>query len=454
VKITKWNDYLSSINIYVYLSFVLIAILLINSNFVYETRAPVPKPGTLPLLKDKSVKISDPELVIEKIATGLKQPTAMAFLDSRDILVLEKDNGTVRKIVNGNLVKEPLLDINVATFDTRGMLGIAVAKNETLAKLYVFLYYTEAKQGQGDGEDKCDSPSKCNAGNLPNGNRLYRYELSPGDQKLINRKVIFSWPGLTRADHNGGKLIVGPDKALYLTVGDGYNSSHYRIINNKKGLNNSGMAGILVLNHNGGPIVSNHLIGHHDPLSGYYAYGIRNSFGIDFDPVTGNLWDTENGPVYGDEINLVKPGFNSGWRKVQGLSELRPSSNIDKLENFAGKGNYSEPEFEWNHTVGPTAIKFLNSDKYGAKYKNDIFVGDINYGNLYRFDLVPNRAALDLQGPLIDKVADNYEELASVIFGTNLGGVSDIEVGPDGFLYIVSYTRGEIFKIIPKHSSN
>ena len=55
------------------------------------------------------------------------------------------------------------------------------------------------------------------------------------------------------------------------------------------------------------------------PLNLYYAYGIRNSFGIDFDPVTSYLWDTENGPGYGDEINLVEPGFNSGWDQVMGV---------------------------------------------------------------------------------------------------------------------------------------
>ena len=86
----------------------------------------------------------------------------MAFLDSGDALVLEKQNGTVRKIVNGSLLPEPLLDVSVATFDTRGMLGIAIAKNETAGKQYIFLYYTEAKDGQGDGEDKCFySPNKC-----------------------------------------------------------------------------------------------------------------------------------------------------------------------------------------------------------------------------------------------------------------------------------------------------
>jgi hypothetical protein len=51
----------------------------------------------------------------------------------------------------------------------------------------------------------------------------------------------------------------------------------------------------------------------------YYTYGIKNNFGIDFDPNTGNLWDAENGPEYGDGLNLVKPGFNSGWITVQGI---------------------------------------------------------------------------------------------------------------------------------------
>src|SRR5215217_8832036 len=64
------------------------------------------------------------------------------------------------------------------------------------------------------------------------------------------------------------------------------------------------------------------ILGNGSQLNLYYAYGIRNSFGLDFDPVTGTLWDTENGPSFGDEINLVKPGFNSGWASIQGFWTL------------------------------------------------------------------------------------------------------------------------------------
>jgi glucose/arabinose dehydrogenase len=426
------------------------------------SNALIPKPGSLPILNDTSVTLSDPRFKIEVFATGLKKPTNMAFLDSGNVLVLEKQNGTVRKIVNGTLLSKPLLDVNVANYDTRGMLGIAVTKNETAGKQYVFLYYTDAKEGQVDGEDRCLSPDKCIDGYLPNGNKLYRFELSEDESKLINPKLIFSWPPLKRADHNGGELIVGPDNNLYLIVGHGTirPTPLSEVTNNKENPSEiDGGSGILAFNHNGGPIFKNGLLGQESPLNRYYAYGIRNGFGLDFDPVTGKLWDTENGPEFGDEINLVEPGFNSGWKVVQGVWTIGKheaegtmvSGEPDNLVDFGGKGKYSTPEFIWNQTVGVTAIKFLNSDKYGKEYKNDIFVGSVKpNGDLYHFNLNSNRTGLDLPAQLKDKIVYRYEDLKNVVFGNNFGVISDITVGPDGYLYIISLTKGDIYRIIPK----
>jgi hypothetical protein len=134
-----------------------------------------------------------------------------------------------------------------------------------------------------------------------------------------------------------------------------------------------GRSGIIRVSSDGSP-VANGILGESSPLNLYYAYGIRNSFGLDFDPINGNLWDTENGPHYGDEINLVDPGFNSGWATVEGFwtPNLDEMGNLfvdpDMLVNFDGKGNYSRPEFVWVPPVAPTALKFLNSDKLGSKY--------------------------------------------------------------------------------------
>jgi glucose/arabinose dehydrogenase len=112
--------------------------------------------------------------------------------------------------------------------------------------------------------------------------------------------------------------------------------------------------------------------------------------------------------------------------------------------DFNGRGEYSGPEFIWKKTVGPTAIQFLDSNKYGKQYENDLFVGDNNNGYLYHFDLTRDRRGLYLEGALKDKTADSLEELGGVIFGQNFGAVADIELGPDGYLYILSYERHNV----------
>src|SRR4029077_15403636 len=79
----------------------------------------------------------------------------------------------------------------------------------------------------------------------------------------------------------------------------------------------------------------------------YFAYGIRNSFGLAFDPVTGQLWDTENGPTSYDEINLVSPGFNSGWNQIMGPDSRAPLGTADLFNVPGGASSYSDPEYSW-----------------------------------------------------------------------------------------------------------
>ena len=119
--------------------------------------------------------------------------------------------------------------------------------------------------------------------------------------------------------------------------------------------------------------------------------------------------------------------------------------------DFQGKGKYGDPEFVWNQSVGVTGLKFLGSKKLGKLYENDIFVRDFN-GNIYHFDLNEDRTALTLNGSLNDKVAESSERgaLKDIIFGEGFGDITDIEVGPDGYLYVVSFVQGKIFKIVPK----
>ena len=398
--------------------------------------------------------INDDSLTVEKVTSGLKFPTSMTFVGNNDMLVTEKNTGRVIRVLDGQVQDNPLVYLPVATKIERGLLGIVASKHLD-GKTFVFLSYTES----GNNEDGSDVSNNIE----PLGNRLYRYQYVDG--QLIDPVLLLDLTAIpnnvNRTDHNGGKVTIGPDNNVYMIIGEvgGHRTQAQNIEN---GPAPNGLGGVLRITQDGGLVDDEPIFGTDLPLGVYYAMGIRNSFGIDFDPLTGNLWDTENGPTAGDEINLVFPGFNSGWSLIQGFSgddllgnEATPSDLV-----IFGNGKYAEPKFTWHIPIGPTALKFLNSDKLGKEYENNMFVGDINNGNLYRFTLNEARNDIDINNTyvghasaLVDKKVDNTVESIPITFGQGFGGITDIQVGPDGYLYVLSFT-GDLYKILPTLQSS
>lgn len=219
-----------------------------------------------------------------------------------------------------------------------------------------------------------------------------------------------------------------------------------------------------------------------------FAYGIRNSFGMDFDPLDGHLWMTENGEDAFDELNLVHPGFNSGWIQIMGplrrIDEYREIEtteafnedfpNLQQLrwgpENIADSrgearrrlfrlpgSHYSDPEFSWKYATAPAAIGFVGGDALGEDYEGDLFMGfsipDPLGGPLFHFELESDRKQLELDDDNIeDRVADNetvrdLTESESFLIGANFGVVTDIQSGPDGNLHLVSLSNGAVYEI-------
>jgi hypothetical protein len=173
--------------------------------------------------------------------------------------------------------------------------------------------------------------------------------------------------------------------------------------------------------------------------------GIRNSFGLAIDPVTGNLWATENGDDDFDEINLVSDKFNSGWNKIMGPATESELDNLPNYEDYV----YDEPEFSWEEVVAPTGLNFGKFQEI-SNYNDSLFVGDCNTGNLYKFELNQDRDGFEFStSSLQDNVINKNESMDELIIGTGFGCVTDIERGSDGFLYVVSLSEGTIFRIIP-----
>lgn len=412
---------------------------------------------------------------------GLSFPTSMVFVNNNTILVSEKDQGNVRLISNGTLQKDPIYTINnISNEKEQGLLGIALSsKYESVSSssfyepinqdsnYMIYLYFTE-KIYKSDYNNSIGVQQKDLNNTIRN--RVYEYTWD-GIGSFSNPRLIMDMPAEPGPFHNGGKIHLDKSGILYAVIGD-LAATNNTLQNYPQGKNQS----ISIPNNSSvimrvDPSIES-LVPYHNPLypynsnntklnltDYYYAYGIRNSFGMDIDPLTGILWNTENGEDNYDEINLVQLGFNSGWSKIMGPIQRNNNTSVSDLV-FLNGSHYSDPEFSWRVPVGVTDIEFLDSSLLGDDLKNNIFVGDINNGNLYFFKIDSIRSGIDINNSVLDRgdekglqdlVVDNKDELEKIIFAKGFDGrITDIETGPDGNLYILTYFDGSIYRITQK----
>jgi len=435
---------------------------------------------TIPIILDSDFKI-------EEYITGLFVPVNMEFIDN-DLLVLEKNTGTVRHIKDDKLLDSPILDVEVSNYGEHGLLGITSVENS------VYLFFTEAYHDGGRALE----------------NRIYKYTWNGNE--LLNPILVKKIPGFER-EYLGGELVSDLDGKVYAVTGENYKigllqnhpeNESYRhfssaastdeknrrtishsfenllscskisfqyyttnpfgwqseqpdLSENPLELNIFNILGNLdsclrqfsYENFSNGHWKDTSTIIQVEPKGEYAAIGIRNSFGLAIDPQTGFMWDTENGPDVYDEINLVEKKFNSGWAIIQGPSNEKSLPEIPEYSEY----RYSEPEFSWELPVGVTAIEFPNSNDF-VKYKDFLFVADTNNGIIYKFKLDESRTKFEFNSPHLQdnvlnmlKDSSGNEPMDEIVFAKNLGLISDMKFGPDGALYVISLMEGKIYKI-------
>lgn len=394
----------------------------------------------------------DSNLTFETVvSSGLSFPIAIAFLDPSDptrFFVIEKDSGRVKLVQNG-VVVSTVLDLPVNSASERGLLGIALHP-DFATNGYVYLYYTRSSTGS----DTTTSSAWVD-------NRVERYTWN--GSALVSPTLVVAFPRDTTQNngpnHDGGVILFGPDGKLYGVTGDlnrGF-FSNPRIEQNTSTTAVAGVGGIFRLNPDGSIPPDNPFVSHANPrIQRLWAYGIRNSFGLDFDRLTARLWLTENGPNVYDEINLVERGFNSGWLKIMGPDSRNAtySENGNQAYNasdlvYLPNAYYADPIFSWLQPIGVTTIVFVRSARFGTGVRDEAIVGESNNGRLYRFNMNSTRDDFVLTGALADRVADTTSERNLSTFGTGWGVVTDLRIGPDGHLYMVSLYANRVYRIRP-----
>jgi aldose sugar dehydrogenase len=454
-------------------------------------------------------ELVDSDLAVRTAVSGLSQPIAIAFLGPDDMLVLEKASGQVKRVVAGQ-VRGVVLDLAVNSASERGLLGIALHP-KFRRNGWVYLFWSESKTG-------ADSDSLDGVRLL--GNRVDRFEWDGEalefDRNIINFRSFQADEGQPlRGNHNGGVLRFGPDGKLYAIVGDtGRRGQLQNLVDGPFGPgipddqfggpepDDAHRTGVIVrLNKDGSAPRDNPFYRFGRSLGGevganvqrLFAYGVRNSFGLAFDPQSGQLWEQENGDDSFSELNRVEPGMNSGWVQIMGpaervaqfkaietdpsapqpfapagyfgLQQIRwPPTNIaDTPEQALSRlfmlpgAHFSDPELSWKFEVAPGGIGFLDSQALGRDYAGDLFMGGardfLEGGHLFRIELTGDRREVDVDDPrLQDGVADNINkweitESESLLFGRNFGVGTDVQTGPDGRLYVVSLSHGAVYQI-------
>ena len=357
--------------------------------------------------KTNNIVIKDSNLIVEEYVSGLNLPVMIDFIDEH-MLVVEKDEGTVKIIKDGILISEPILQLEVSNTSEEGLLGILVQNND------VFVHHTTRSIDD-------DTIS----------NWFTKYTWN--GEKLIEPVELLSFHKGT-GNHNGGVMIEDENGIVFGAIGDlGYG----KVLDMQQQKNflsaeNNYIGSILSLN----------------APSEVYAVGIRNTYGLDIDPVTGILWDTENGHKDFDEVNLVQKKFNSGWSKIQGpIKDNQETPIINGYE-------YSDPEFSWERPVAVTSIHFIQSPLF-PEYENSVLIGSFVGGILYKFELNENRDGFRFDdNNLKDLVLNKEDSPNEIIFGTGFAGITDIKEGPDGSIYIVTIGDGKIFRISPALNGN
>ena len=387
--------------------------------------------------------LDDPRLRVEEWANaGITRPACIAFVGPGELLVVENNDGRVLRVKDG-VVQNTALDLHVAAL---GGLGIVVDPDFG-ANGYVYLYYATTSGAEGGAWEE---------------SRVVRATFDGTNLTNVTAPIFtvaFDPAQPNGADHDSGLLRFGPDGLLYGQVGDKRRAelANLRIEHNTGSGASSGAGGIFRLNPDGSIPFDNPFFGETPAgVEPWFVYGFRNSLGMDFDPITGTLWFGENGPTVYDEINRASPGMNSGWVKLMGPDardatyDENGNTAFDEADLVALPGSfYRDPAFSFAAPIGITALCFLDSLRFDEDLRNVLLAAEFNFGQLYRFDLDAQREAFTLTGGLADRVADDATERDALRFGGGFGAVTDMLVGPDGYVYVVGYFSAAIHRIRP-----
>jgi glucose/arabinose dehydrogenase len=343
----------------------------------------------------------------ETISTGLENPWGVAFLPGGRFVVTERA-GRLRLIAADGKIGAPIAGLPpIAAGGQGGLLDVLADsgfdKNRTL-----YFCFSEPAAGGGSG----------------NSTALASTQLSADGTRLENLKIIFSQqPKVASRHHFGCRIVEARDGTLFLTLGDRFSRKE-----DAQKLDNH-IGKVVRIAKDGSAPRDNPFVGRAGTLPEIWSYGHRNGQGAALAP-DGRFWMTEHGPQGGDEINIPQAGRNYGWPVIT-YGENYGGGKIG--EGITERSGMEQPLHYWVPSIATSGMAFLTSDRYGAAWKGNLFVGSLKFGYLDRIELKDG------------KVAAEHRLLAE-----DRARIRDVKQGPDGLLYVLTdESDGKLLRLRP-----
>lgn len=340
------------------------------------------------------VQAQDPDYHIEAILSSARFPVALAFAPDGRLFYTEKEEGRIRVVhPDGSLQVKPVIQVPIDSAVERGMIGIAVDPDFE-ENHFIWFYYTQP--------NTIEPPYAIN--------KIVRFREENGVG--VDPIDMLAVPVTTRITHHmGGNIHFGPDGMLYVSIGDYGDASFSQ--------DREAMPGRI----HRFQVDGDQLIPAPDNPFGAenstYAYGLRNSFDFDFDPISGLIFASENGPECDDEINLIYPGGNYGWRPSYPCDDKSPQNT-----------KFIYPLLYFTPTIAPTGVLIYDGTMF-PEWEGDLFFCSWKDGRIRHAELNTSRDLID-HTEILEMPRNSCS--------------TDLEVGPDGAIYFTNYNS--IFKLV------
>ena len=319
----------------------------------------------------------------------LSRPWGLDFLPDGRMLVSELE-GAIRIVSKDGTVGKALKGVpSVFVYGVTGMMDVKVSPNFKTSR-YVFWTYPESV----DGNQSINCVAR---------GKLSEDETSFEEVKVIYRASTKGQDGF----HLGSRMLFDNNGLLYVTLGDRYHES----VRDEAQQLNSSLGKIIRINEDGTPAAGNPFASTVGALKEIWSIGHRNPQGLAFNPVTGDLWESEHGPTSGDEINIIKPGANYGWPIISyGLADTGgPLSGLTQKEGI------EQPTYYWDPSVAPCGMTFYTGNDI-AEWKNNLFVGALKGSHIIRFVIDQKTNSITGEEKLL---SDERQRFRHIIQGTD-----------------------------------